>query len=432
MKGHIFTGFGFGPIQSGLFVNEAFQSGNFSRITVAEIDQELIDAVRANNGSYYVNVARKDGIEVIKIDNVELLNITVESDRNVLLDSLALSTEIATCLPSVSFYEAGDNSVASVIAEGLQNSKAEATIIYTAENNNRAAEILEKAVIGKIAQPLSERTQFLNTVIGKMSQVITDPWEVREHLRPIAPGTGRAFLVEEFNKILVTGCAVKDFKPGIEVFVERDDLLPFEEAKLYGHNAIHALLAYIGALKGYSKMAELKNDAEIMRIAEDAFLDESGAALIKKYCGVGDELFTEAGYKVYAEDLLERMTNTYLADTTERAGRDPVRKLGYNDRIFGTMTLAMEQGIEPTNMALGAMAGIAVLLEKAEENDLVSDLRFGDWQKLSEVEIEKIIKWIWSTEYGQYDHRLIEYAQEAKRRLVNLFNKEDSATERCG
>ena len=45
MGDHVFVGFGFGPIQSGLFLNEAFQSGNFSRLVVAEIDQNLVDAV---------------------------------------------------------------------------------------------------------------------------------------------------------------------------------------------------------------------------------------------------------------------------------------------------------------------------------------------------------------------------------------------------
>ncbi|GAH31599.1 unnamed protein product, partial [marine sediment metagenome] len=51
MTEHIFTGFGFGPIQGGLFVREAFQSGNFTRTVAAEIDAELVDTVRANKGS---------------------------------------------------------------------------------------------------------------------------------------------------------------------------------------------------------------------------------------------------------------------------------------------------------------------------------------------------------------------------------------------
>jgi mannitol-1-phosphate/altronate dehydrogenase len=327
MAEHIFTGFGFGPIQGGLFVKEAFQSGNFTRIVAAEIDAEMVNAVRANKGTYYVNVAKADGIEVLKIDNVELFDPNVAGDKQILLEVLAGSTEITTCLPSVNFYDSGG--VASLIADGLKNSKAAATIIYTAENNNHAAEILEKAVAKKIGALSEKPVQFLNTVIGKMSRVVTDPAEIAElKLKPIAPGIKCAFLVEEFNRIMVSRTQIADFKPGIEVFIEKDDLLAFEEAKLYGHNAIHSLLGFLGAVKGYTGMTELKADRAIMEIGRAAFLEECGAALIKKYAHLRDELFTKAGQRRYAEDLLERMTNPYLADTVARAGRDVVRKLG--------------------------------------------------------------------------------------------------------
>jgi mannitol-1-phosphate 5-dehydrogenase len=429
MTEHIFTGFGFGPIQGGLFAKEAFQSGNFTRIVAAEIDARLVDAVRANNGSYYVNVAKADGIEVLKIDNVVLLNPNVTADKQILLEVLAQSTEITTCLPSVNFYESGGaNSVASLIADGLKNSTAKAKIVYTAENNNHAAEILEKAIVKKIGAISKKPVQFLNTVIGKMSRVVTDPVEIAElKLRTITPGINRAFLVEQFNRILVNRTQIPDFRPGIEVFIEKDDLLPFEEAKLYGHNAIHSLLGFIAAVKGYVKMTELKDDQEIMQIGRAAFLQECGVALIKKYAFLGDELFSEAGFRVSAEDLLERMTNPYLGDTVVRVVRDVVRKLGLNGRIFGTMQLALEYGIEPTNMALGAMAGIAVLLEKADENNLPGDLRFGDWRKLNDSKIEKIINWLWTGQTSKYADQLIKYVQNARKRLTALVKAKNGS-----
>ena len=377
MAEHIFTGFGFGPIQGGLFAKEAYESGNFSRIVAAEIDQSIVDAVRANKGSYYVNVAKAGSIDAGKIDGVELLNPTVSADRQVLLEVLVQSTEITTCLPSINFYD----SVAALLSEGLKNSKAKATIIYTAENHNHAAEILDEKINHELTRTGTnfEReefikirgenfsVQFLNTVIGKMSRVVGDSAEIAQlGLKTVTPGFNRAFLVEEFNRILVTRTRIEDFRPGIEVFIEKDNLLPFEEAKLYGHNAIHSLLGFIAAVKGYTKMTEVKGNSDIMQIGRNAFLKESGAALIKKYANLGDELFTEAGCKNYADDLLERMTNPYLADTVARVCRDVVRKLGINERIFGTMQLALEYGIEPKNMVLGAMAGIAILLEKAQ------------------------------------------------------------------
>jgi len=424
MREHFFTGFGFGPIQSGLFANEAFQSGNFSRIVVAEIDQELIDAVRKNNGTYFVNIAKADGIEVVKIDGVELLNPNIEADRDSLLDALSKSTEITTSLPSVSFYTMGDNSAAELIGQGIENSKAAATIIYATENNNRAAEILRDAVLEKSGATIGENVQFLNTAIGKMSRTVTESDEIAQmKLETIAPAINRAFLVEQFNRILVSRCAIKNFQSGIEVFIEKDNLLAFEEAKLYGHNAIHALLAYLGLGKGYKKMTELKGDAAIMQIAEDAFIKESGGALIKKYADLGDELFTESGYKHYAEDLLERMTNPYLEDTTARAGRDIVRKLGCNDRIFGTMILALEYAIEPVNMAIGAAAGLCQLLSNPKGDNLPEHLRFAEPQKLSTGQIEKLLAWLWQGQDSKYRKKIAELINQSQLKLTSLLKK---------
>jgi mannitol-1-phosphate/altronate dehydrogenase len=425
MAEHQFVGFGFGPIQSGLFAKEAFESGNFSRIVIAEIDAELVDVVKANNGSYNVNVARANGIDTVKVEGVELLNPNFAVDRQILLEVLAEATEITTCLPSVDYYEAGgENSPASLISEGVKNSKADATIIYAAENNNQAAEILEQAVIKKTGVVSREKVQFLNTVIGKMSRVVNEPGEIKKSkLAKIATGIERAFLVEEFNRILVSRTTIGDFKPGIEVFIEKDDLLPFEEAKLFGHNAIHTLLGFIGEARGATSMSELKYDKAVMEIARTAFTDECGAALVKKHAQIGDELFTDSGFREYTEDLLERITNPYLADTVARAGRDVVRKLGINGRIFGTMQLALEYDIEPKNMAIGAMAGVALLLEKAEDYNLPAELCFGDWRTLDSDRIEKIINWLWKGQTCTHAQRLITYVQDARQQLADLVSQ---------
>ena len=425
MSEHVFVGFGFGPIQAGLFAKEAFQSTNFKRMVVAEIDSNLVEAVRANAGSYQVNVTRVDGIEKVRIDGVELLNPADARDVPALREVLAQATEVATCLPSVSFYDSGaDDSVAAFIAEGLRRRKAEATIVYAAENNNHAAEILRETVSRRLGTAPPDRVEFLNTVIGKMSRVVQDPAEIAElSLAPIAPGIDRAFLVEEFNRILVSKATIPAFRPGIEVFIEKDDLLPFEEAKLYGHNAIHALLGFIGSLKGYAKMTELQGDEALMRVAKEAFLTESGGALIDKYASLGDTLFTEAGYRRYAEDLLERMTNPYLGDTTARAARDVVRKLGVSDRIFGTMALALDHGIEPKNMATGALAGIALLLQNPAERGLPDGLASLNWRDMSADDLRRLLAHLWQSQTSPHVPALIEHTHKAIAPLTELLQE---------
>jgi mannitol-1-phosphate 5-dehydrogenase len=393
---HCLTGFGFGPIQAGLFVAEAFGSGRFDRIVISEIDAGLVDAIGRNRGRYSINVAHADRIETRHIDGVELLNPNDPADHARLSEALSQSTEIVTSLPSVSFYTAGDSrSVAARIADGLRN-RSEPAIVYTAENNNHAAEILQDQVGSRLGKPFPPTVQFINTVIGKMSQVVTDSAVVRQmNLVPIAPGIEKAFLVEAFNRILVTRTTIPGFQPGIGVFVEKDDLLPFEEAKLFGHNAIHALLAYLAAFKGLTRMTEVAGDRRIMEIARRAFLDESGAALTRKYASLGDDLFSEYGYKAYAEDLLTRITNPWLNDTVERAVRDPIRKLAPNDRIFGTMSLALEYGIEPENMALGALAGLISILRQPQAHQLPDSLRCPDLGSIPEAGLRDLLRWVW-------------------------------------
>jgi mannitol-1-phosphate 5-dehydrogenase len=422
MAGHVLVGFGFGPIQSGLFAKEAFQSGRFARIVVAEIDRQLVRAVRANHGTYHVNVARTDRIESQTIDHVELLDPTDVKDKEALRSALAQATEICTCLPSVSFFTSGQaNSVASLIADGLARRGDEATIVYAAENNNHAAEILRDAVGERVGAPMPKRVQFLNTVIGKMSRVATDPAEIASlNLTPIAPGIDRAFLVEEFNHILVSRTTLEGFRPGIDVFVEKDDLLPFEEAKLYGHNAIHALLGLLGAVKGCTAMTELADDNSIMKTARQAFIAESGGALSAKYASLGDELFTEQGYERYADDLLKRITNPFLADTTARAARDILRKLGAADRIFGTMSLALEYGIRPENMACGALAGVAMLLAATAECDVPGEFHGIGWRDLDRTTLDRLLHWVWKEQEPPFREELIAFTLEARERLTDL------------
>jgi mannitol-1-phosphate 5-dehydrogenase len=175
-------------------------------------------------------------------------------------------------------------------------------------------------------------------------------------------------------------------------------LLPFEEAKLYGHNAIHALIGYLAGLRGLTTMAETAGHHDIMAIARAAFLDESGAALVKKYGSTGDPLFTSDGYRAYAEDLIQRMVNPHLNDLIARVTRDAQRKLAYDDRLFGTMRLALGQGIAPRHMAHGAAAAVLSINGKApqRQEDLRSML-FEIWGRPVDEHADHLIALTWQT-----------------------------------
>jgi len=84
-----FVGFGFGAIQGGLFLYEAFRSGKFKRLVVAEVVPEVVAAVRHAQGRFRVNIATRTGIVVQEVTSVEIYNPTVPADALALADALA-------------------------------------------------------------------------------------------------------------------------------------------------------------------------------------------------------------------------------------------------------------------------------------------------------------------------------------------------------
>lgn len=375
-----YLGFGFGPIQSGLMLYEASRSGNFDHFTIVEVDKTLVQAIRNNGSRYQLNIALPDGIRQESVENVTALDSTDLADLARVRKEISLADEMSTALPSVAFYTRGKPSVAALLRESLDDAKNR--ILYASENHNHAAEILVenlKTESLKAAAVPDSHTHTahtgsgafaaLNTVIGKMSGVIQDPDVIQKlGLAPLAPGFPRAVLVEAFNRILVTALPFPSHRRGISVFEEKADLLPFEEAKLFGHNAVHALLAYEAARKGLRDMSEIRDNGDLMDLGRLAFA-ECGSFLIKKHRQTGDKLFTPAGFGAYAEDLLTRMTNPFLHDEVSRIARDPIRKLSRGDRLLGTMAEALKRGFSPNLMARGAASAVLYLLQQQKENE---------------------------------------------------------------
>lgn len=367
--GRTFVGIGFGAIQTGLFLREAQASGAFERYVVAMRRAELVDDVNGS-GTVTVNIAMPDGIKVETYHGVEARCLNNAEDLQQLNLDLVAAEEISVAVSSVDDYVTdGPNSLHKLLADAISvklNSNAPKALIYSSENHNEAASLLEAAILS--ALPETEKAdavsvfQTVDTVIGKMSRVITDADEIQDAgLATSSPNGSQAFLVEAFNNILMSKVDLgRTSGRGISQLVEKSDLLPFEHAKIHGHNATHAGFAYIGNVLGLEWMADVAAIPEIHAFFRDAFLQESGEALIKLHGG-RDPLFSEQGYEAYVDDLLERMANPWLRDTCARIGRDVGRKLGWDDRLIGTIRLVQGQGVSARRYGFATLAGFEVM-----------------------------------------------------------------------
>ena len=129
----VFVGFGFGAIQGGLFVPEVYQSGNFDRIVISEVNQDLVRQVNDAGGQYSFNIAEKDRVKTLQVEGLEILNPSVPEDRKKLVHAIGEAQELCTALPSFKLYDHGESSVVRLITDGLglkKNQKIFLQLLY--------------------------------------------------------------------------------------------------------------------------------------------------------------------------------------------------------------------------------------------------------------------------------------------------------------
>ena len=344
MSERIFLGIGAGPIQTGIYVAGAAKGG-FDRIVLADVDTALVSAIR-QSGSITVNTALSDRVVTDTYKNIEIYNPGVPEDLEILKDIASRALAVNTALPATRFYQF----CAGYLREGFARAPERERYVYTSENSTTAAKELREAV--GVDFP---KTWYLDTVIGKMSKIFASG---EADLPTLAPAYGKGHLVEAFNTIYSSSA------PGIEQvglvgLYPKADLVPFEEAKLYGHNASHFLLGILAYGKNCTYMSDAVKYPELVKCCEDALIEECGPALCRKYAGV-DEYFTPAGYNAWAVELVKRMTNPELRDSVDRVIRDLDRKLSWNDRLIGAIRLCRSQQVEPKRLMQCAQKAAAL------------------------------------------------------------------------
>ncbi len=109
------------------------------------------------------------------------------------------------------------------------------------------------------------------------------------------------------------------------------DLMPYYARKLYTNNAGHALLAYEGFLAGRETLCAALADPAI-RARLEALLAGAQKMLAREYALAERELVE------HVDCLLRfRFANAALADRVQRVARQPLRKLGPEERLIGLL-----------------------------------------------------------------------------------------------
>jgi mannitol-1-phosphate 5-dehydrogenase len=241
--------------------------------------------------------------------------------------------------------------VAPLIARGIRQRRARSgppIDIYLCENSLDASQVLKDAVQRLLDEPArhwaSAHVGFVGTVVARMVPAPGERFRGEDPLFVVA---------DSYHKLPYDARARRAPEPPIEGLNASENFQAEVERKLFSYNLVHAALAYLGYLKGYSYVHEPFEDEEVRSVVYGA-LEETGRALVRKFPRALDG----AGQKEMTGDITLRFSNPMIMDTIPRVARDPIRKLGPNERLIGSARLCLAQDVPPRHVAVAAGAAL--------------------------------------------------------------------------
>ena len=125
----------------------------------------------------------------------------------------------------------------------------------------------------------------------------------------------------------------------------------FLERKFYTYNAANGTTSFVGALLGHKYIADAAHDERILKILDGVYT-ETATALSKKHNFPFDEQWA------FTRTSLRKLQDRNIVDYIERNARDPMRKLGPDDRLVGSARLCLEYGVKPEALAIAIACAI--------------------------------------------------------------------------
>ena len=119
----------------------------------------------------------------------------------------------------------------------------------------------------------------------------------------------------------------------------------FLERKFYTYNAANGTTSFVGALLGYKYIADAAHDERILEILDGVYR-ETATALSKKHNLNFDDQWA------FTRTSLRKLQDRNIVDYIERNARDPMRKLGPDDRLVGSARMCMEYDVQPDSLAI--------------------------------------------------------------------------------
>lgn len=334
--------FGAGNIGRG-FMGQLFFEAGYHTIFV-DANRTLIDLLNASR-SYPLRILDASTQQTIDMEIIHLHALHVDEAEQI-AEAIARADVMGSAVGVPNLIH-----IAPLVAAGIQRRFTMNPVpidLYLCENMLHAASQLKSHVMELLEYDVSTWAEthvgFVGTSVARMVP------DIREELRRQHPGL---VVVDSYHKLPYDGTAVKSAPPPIAGLYPVRNFEAEVERKLFMYNLGHAALAYPGYLKGFSYVHESFGDQDITMLFEKC-LNETDLALQKRF----PEDIDARSQADVRQDIRLRFSNPMIMDTIRRIARDPIRKLGQEDRLIGSAKLCLSQGIFPEHIAIACAAAL--------------------------------------------------------------------------
>ena len=320
--------YGAGNIGRG-FIGQLLYEGGYE-IAFIDVNSELINLLN-EKGEYPIKLVENDSANEITIKNICGIDGSPENLCEV--EEAISKADIMATAVGVNILKFIMKPIAVGINKRFADLNHAPLNIILCENMIGAGKYMREGIGAHIADEFKdlyeEKIGIVEASVGRMVPVQTEQMKAGNPLR---------IVTETYNKLYINKEACRGEIPKIENIIPHSPFEYYIERKLYIHNMAHAVCAYLGDIAKYEYVWQAIADLYIKEVAAGA-MRNSGMALKRIY---GEFDFG------YIDEVIARLKNKALGDTTARVGADIKRKLGPTDRLIGVYKICAENDL-PVN-----------------------------------------------------------------------------------
>ena len=345
--------FGAGKISRGFIGHLLYLSG--IEFTFVEKFDSLVDLINERK-EYTVNILGNSDKNCV-VKNVKALGF---SDKDEIAKAIADADAIFNAVGGKNLSE-----IVPFLTAGIEEKakKGGYLNIVTCENWKQPANILREGIAEIISEDAKE--YFENNVGITEAVIMRSAIESDAELLKKDP---LIVNVQNYWELPVDSSRLKGELPQIEGLKLIAEFTGFLERKFYTYNAANGTTSYLGALFGYEKIADAAHDERILKILDGVYQETARALSLKHNFPLDEQL----AFTLTSKNKLQDYT---IVDFIERNARDPIRKLGPDDRLVGSARLVDSYGIKPENLCTAIAAAIYYKSEGDEFANKLGEMR---------------------------------------------------------